>query len=729
MIVRPNACLTLFRWLTTASVAAQSELAIDFGSTAFQSSPPGETWNNVTSLGTGVSTLRYTNNVLSSITLQFTTGKTPVDANLNGVEVPSGGSELAALGWPASAMRDSFYGDAQNSEIEFTLSGLDPTGSYDFEILASRVGAADMRTTWFSVQGTDTANAVLNASCNDSEVATISGIRPTAGGQVSFFLRPGTTNDNNDSFYYLNALEITEWTAGSQPPLVAFDYDLLETSRADGSGPFAWNLATYTNDGTQPALGVTVLDADTGVAPTWLTVPASPTAGAPIPITIDASSLTLGKYAADITAQAAGYTDATMKLTLDVRATDKLNILMYGNSYSFYNGGVNNQLGAVATEGGYTKPCVVGKFAAGQTLNFHLNDPVHSAAITQGIQVGENWDWVVLQGQSLEATVDAGDPSQFLADAVAIVTNVRSHSPNARACLFQTWARTYGSFWYPTVFANPLAMHGQIEAGYLQAVADIDAAFGAGTARRAAVGQAAALRNFDATIYDPDLSHPDFELTVMAASTIFTAIYGDSVCDFGLDLSAPTGLAVVLNELGLTQADWLEIAGTTERSANPEDRRFPGSREDLLLRSALSPLGSSPFLDACPLTVVEVGDLVTFEVSSPVGTYDAAPTTVWADLYRTGNPPTGASPEIHFDASAWIVASAPNLGSPLQVTVRVEPWMAGKSLVVQAQASQPSALTGNAFTTTDGHELRVKPLKKGVRSLWQVGAPGPTPGR
>jgi hypothetical protein len=46
--------------------------------------------------------------------------------------------------------------------------------------------------------------------------------------------------------------------------------------------------------------------------------------------------------------------------------------------------------------------------------------------------------------------------------------------------------------------------------------------------------------------------------------------------------------------------------------------------------------------------------------------------------------------------------------------------MAGRAWLVQAQALVPSSKTGNAFTTTDGHELRPGTLPK------LAPAPGPS---
>ena len=117
------------------------------------------------------------------------------------------------------------------------------------------------------------------------------------------------------------------------------------------------------------------------------------------------------------------------------------NVLMYGNSFSNYNGGVGVGLRRIAEEAGHPTPNVYERFATGQGLSFHATDPVQVGAITSSLPPGQEWDVVVMQGQSLEATNTLGNPQAFRNDAVTIANNVRSHSPNATSVLHQTWSR------------------------------------------------------------------------------------------------------------------------------------------------------------------------------------------------------------------------------------------------------------------------------------------------
>jgi hypothetical protein len=346
----------------------------------------------------------------------------------------------------------------------------------------------------------------------------------------------------------------------------------------------------------------------------------------------------------------------------------------------------------------------VQRLVGGQKLSFHLNEPSQAVAITQSLPLGEEWDFVIMQGFSLEATATLGNPAQFVADSVAILGNVKAHSPGARAVLFQTWARGPGHSVYPGSFPGPLQMHQQIENGYRQAEAAIDSAFGPGSARRAAAGETAALRNFHPGLYIADLSHPAPPLSVMAFSAIYSAIYGARACDVSPDFGAPSNLASRLIGFGIGAVDWYELAGIADRVATPATRRRPGSGEDFLLST-----GAPGILNACPLKSIAVGESVTFQVHSPIGTYAGLPATILFDDLRDG--PTleiGVSQTNPLTAHVVAQTSAlPPQG--ISVTLTIPPAFAGRSFLVQGQVLGPSPKTLLAFTTTDGHLLLVSP--------------------
>ncbi|MEM7309851.1 MAG: hypothetical protein AAF682_24455 [Planctomycetota bacterium] len=707
MVRRTALLLPVLSCLLAASLAAQSKtMLIDCGSPSFQTFGGGGFWNNVVSGLVGTHALVDTAGAPSGLVLTFDAALKFTQSTTDGVVTPTPGSPLAQTGWPASVTRDALHGDEGKPDVELTLSGLDTGATYDLTFLASQLGGLSLRTTHVEVFGVQTPEAILDASDNASEVVLVPGLRPNGAGELRLTLAADRTNDAEDGFFCLNALRIEEYAPGTQPPLVAFGFNRFDVSRREGAGPYGAFLDTYTNNGTLPSLTLSAVDDATGLAPTWLTVPAATIGSLPFQLTVDEGVLALGAATATVTAQAAGYADATLRCALEVRPADGYrNLLFYGNSYTLRNGTVGALVEDLVVEAGFERPQVVQRLEGGKDLFYHKTNPGHVAAITQELPFGEEWDFVVMQGQSTEATATLGDPAGFAVDAVGIVANVRFHSPGARACLFQTWARGQGHSFYPGTFSGPSAMHAQVEQAYRQAALDIDAAYGDGTARRAAVGEAVALQNFDAALYEPDLSHPRPALTVQTAMAVVTATYGTTACAVVPDFAAPSDLADTLQGFGIDAGGWTAHAGYADRAAAPEDREYPGSGEDLLLRTAVD--GT---VTACPRKPAAAGQLFSAVLSSPAGGYAGSPASYYLDLWATGAPPGawGLFPEVQLaPVSAFAVGTTPALaGAGLSLVLPVSSSVVGLSVGVQGVAFAPSTETGNLlFTTTDAHEL------------------------
>jgi hypothetical protein len=206
------------------------------------------------------------------------------------------------------------------------------------------------------------------------------------------------------------------------------------------------------------------------------------------------------------------------------------NLLFYGNSYSARNGGVGELVRLLAIQAGLPAPTIVTRYQNGADLQYHATNSAQVAAITGSLPAGQRWDVVVMQGQSLEATAASGNPGLFRASALQILGNVRNHSPQAKAVLYQTWARAVGHFLYPNTFASPRAMHDEIRGNYLAARNDLNAAYGAGAASAAGVGDGVALLGWLPSYYDPDLFHPLPPMTLLAGMCLFTSIYSVRVC-------------------------------------------------------------------------------------------------------------------------------------------------------------------------------------------------------
>ena len=199
--------------LEMTATAQSSPILIDFGPTSTATPAPGageDFWNNLTSINPDTPiALRDSQNAATLVTL----GVTDTFQGTN----PTGSTSVP--GYPASASRDSFYGqDGTNPTAALKLTGLDPTLQYDLTFLASRVNVspADDRTTAFTVQGVAAPVTVfLNATNNVDTRVTAPLVVPTASGELTISLQKGPTNNSVQGFYYLNTLAIDVPEPGS----------------------------------------------------------------------------------------------------------------------------------------------------------------------------------------------------------------------------------------------------------------------------------------------------------------------------------------------------------------------------------------------------------------------------------------------------------------------------------------------------------------------------------
>jgi hypothetical protein len=697
--------------LAGSALAAPQSILIDFGDAAVVTGTRTESWNDIhINNQRDPHFLVDTTGADSGLALFFDSTRYFGRAHKLGPTVGLPGSELEQLGWPDTAMSDGLYsGVLPNApDAVFRVYGLDPAASYDFTVLCSLMGSADQIATLYTVTGANTGAAVLEGADNDTQVATVVGIRPMATAEVEFTIRAATTNTSRVRDFYVNALRIDVHAAGTQPALLSTSINRLDTSRILQNGPFSGCVDLYTNDLSTPTASLTVIDDATGQPPTWLALPASGAPGTPLQLDFDPSQVPLGIHSATVTAQASGYVDAVLPVTLLAREPGPLNLLYYGNSWSTVNGSYPDLMEAMALEVGLPRPMSVHRFALGKQMSFHANNGPQMEAVSRSLPLGEEWDWVLTLTGTYETTTAKGNYAQFEADTLSVVGNVRAHSPNARACLIQPWARGQGHNIYsgqPPTFSSPLALHQEVTAGYTQVLAALAAAFGPGSAMRGPAAEAIMLRAFDPQYYGPDLAHPGAELTLMTAMGAFTCLYGERACDMTVDYLTPGLLATELTGLGFDETDRRWMAGVADRGAEPAQRRHPGSGEDFLLETGLA--GA---LTACPRERLQPGQRLEVRVTSPNASYDGFAATLHVDAFLIGSPPGPypPSPELHYEpSSSWVAASTPQLDSNgLTASIVIEPWMVGRALLVQAVVQAPSANTGNVITASDGHEVR-----------------------
>ena len=383
------------------------------------------------------------------------------------------------------------------------------------------------------------------------------------------------------------------------------------------------------------------------------------------------------------------------------------NLLFYGNSYTYFSWGygVPELVGLIAAEAGHAPPTIVQALIGGSNLQIHANDPAQVAVISNGLPAGQTWDHVVIQENSVGATPYFGfRPAVFRSSALTIMGNVRSHSPAANAVMYQTWARAWGHMYYPAPWPVPIDMHNMVRGNYDLAVQDINMTYGAGSAAKAAVGDAVALLEWNPSWYDPDLSHPGPAMTLLAAMCIYTTIYGQTTCEIDPDFTPGSPLETSLTPHAIDRTIWNHLVGLADRSAVPAVRRYPGSGDHLLLETATGP---NP-LTACPTKHMTTGTPMQIQLRSMNGVYDGALGWLLVDFFATGSPPGPfpGLPELQVDLGRVILSPAASLSSPLSVAFQMPFSLPGGSFLVQGIAWQPSAESGNPlFTATDAHEL------------------------
>lgn len=700
---------------------AQDVVQLDFGTPTLLTTATG--WNNVTpdNQGAGLD-LVTSSGAPSGLRIDAIPGKGFGSSLEAGTTSPTGA--LAAQGWPTSAVSDAMWSDQGVPEAELVISGLDPGSSYDVVLSASRLGVSDVRTGRYTVSGFFSASGVLDAANNTSQVLLFPGVIPDLEQRITLRVSADATNTNPNKYYYLGVLSLSENLGGATGALLGFASDPLAFGRREGQAPFQTTFEVRTYDGASPSVALSAVDDATLGPPSWLSVPPTVTAGTPFPLTVGGAALAPGTYSATLSGSAAGYPLAETTVTLQVRAQGSgLNVLYYGNSYSQANGTVPVVVDFLAEAAGIELANTVARLVGGQNLAFHLNDPTQAAAITTTLPLGESWDFVVLQGLSTEATVALGNPEMFRANAQAIVENVKAHSPAARCCLYQTWARAPGEAVYlrpDPSFSGPLEMHRQIETSYTLAQLDMNTRWGPDTARRAPAGECAALENWKLSLYNPDLSHPSPALTLYASLAIFQELYRYPLCELDPDFGGPGALAAWLASYGLSPAQWDAMVGIAERVEADSARSYPGSGEDLLLRSQVA---GGP-LTACSHERVRSGDQVTITVQSPAGTFFGAPTAIFLEAfpYAGALAPDPLYPELWIDPSgATVLLSLGALSEGMKGTsFVVPPMLGGARFLVQARVLATSYQTGNPLATTDAHELSLEPR-------FQRRAPTPQP--
>ncbi len=184
-----------------AAFSQNDTILVDLGEV-----PSASPWNNVGSPTTGsVDGLLNQYGATTPYNLAITDVFNNI--NLDGTQSPD-----PALGMPASATGDSFFGNVatfggqEQPTAAVTFSNLNTDYLYTFEIFCSRT-ASDNRETQFDLQGATTDVGYVNAASNTSELAVVSAM-PAGDGTITITASPGPNNTNGSGFYYMGAIRM-----------------------------------------------------------------------------------------------------------------------------------------------------------------------------------------------------------------------------------------------------------------------------------------------------------------------------------------------------------------------------------------------------------------------------------------------------------------------------------------------------------------------------------------
>lgn len=200
--------LAAFVALSLVAPTRAATMLFDFGDTALQTAG---NYNNVTPAQNPLFNVIDTTGAGTGIGLAIG-GFNELGPNLNGTQAPSG----AAAIFDPQATRDNLFGHSDNFNAgsprplgEIELTGLDPSLPYDFGFFGSRTGVTDNRETRYTVAGANSSFGLLDASNNESNIVSVNGIFPTAGGSILISVDAGPNNTNGSKFFYLGAMSVT----------------------------------------------------------------------------------------------------------------------------------------------------------------------------------------------------------------------------------------------------------------------------------------------------------------------------------------------------------------------------------------------------------------------------------------------------------------------------------------------------------------------------------------
>ncbi len=194
-------------------------------------------------------------------------------------------------------------------------------------------------------------------------------------------------------------------------------------------------------------------------------------------------------------------------------------VLFIGNSYT-----AANNLSALVTDLAVSAGLSPSLFTSAITAGgARLSDHLANTTTVTEIQTG-SWDFVVLQGQSVEALYD---PAGFHAGAAGLSTEITN--AGAQVLFFETWARAAGHAVYAETWSGgtPTAMQTGLRDAYQLAATNAGG-------QMAPVGDAweqVLAQHPSMVLHTSDGSHPSIHGSYLAACVFYLALTGGALAD------------------------------------------------------------------------------------------------------------------------------------------------------------------------------------------------------
>jgi len=212
----------------------------------------------------------------------------------------------------------------------------------------------------------------------------------------------------------------------------------------------------------------------------------------------------------------------------------ELRILFIGNSYTYYNN-LPHIFQSLAKSGGHlVKTNMIAK--GGYTLKRHSQDPSVLDEIKRG-----NWDYVILQEQSVVPSVDYQFEDYMLPAVSLFEKTIRAN--NAEPVLFMTWGREKGIEKYN--HNNFQDMQEKLYTAYM----NVSSEFKISVAPVGIAWQQVVEKHPEIRLWREDGSHPSLKGSYLAACVFYCLIFQESPEGLNKPMGVSPEIAYILQQV------------------------------------------------------------------------------------------------------------------------------------------------------------------------------------